>query len=178
MTITRVLTSAGIFLMGFTAMAHGGDEEFNGPTAYEVPIQNAPELIPYAHFEMPATVIFKQDHWEFCYRLPEDLVGPDQKVPQIDFVTTEQLSANTFKVVGPHTDGTCTFGAQASCHLTYGRLNLDIGAIKIFLATKFTGEELKMRSEVATRFAFDPEGILLFTDNSTTTQGASHHDIH
>ena len=169
MNLLQIFLISGIFLTATSTFAHGGDEQFNGPTAYEVPVTDAPELVPYAHYEMAATVKTVGEQWEFCYRLPEDLVGPDQKIPTIEFITTEKVNKNTYKVKGRHTDGTCTFGKKASCILKYHDLNLNAETTKAFLATKFSGIELEKRSEVAVRFAFDPEGILLFTDSASDT---------
>ncbi len=169
MNLLQTFISSGIFLTTTSSFAHGSHEQFNGPTAYEVPVTDAPELVPYAHYEMAATVKAVGDKWDFCYRLPEDLVGPDHKVPTIEFVTTEKVNDSTYKVKGPHSDGTCTFGKKASCKLFYHDLNLNVESTKAFLATKFSGLELEKRSEVAVRFAFDPEGILLFTDSASDT---------
>jgi hypothetical protein len=169
MNILRTLIRSGIFLTATAALSHGSDGQFSGPTAYEVPVLDAPELAPYAHYEMAATVKVVGEHLEFCYRLPEDLVGPDKNVPTIEFITTEKLSENTYRVKGKHSNGKCTFGKKASCHLTYHDLNLNAETTKAFLATKFSGIELEKHSEVAVRFAFDPEGILLFTDSGSDT---------
>lgn len=130
-------------------------------TAYEVPVDNQ-SLLPYAHFDMAATVKYKNGRWEFCYRLPWEVTSKSSSVPTIEFVTTKQIKPDTFEVQGEHTDGTCTFGKKSSCHLFYSRMNLDANVTKSDLAKEFSGEELTLRGMVAEKFAFDPEGILLF----------------
>lgn len=130
-------------------------------TAYEVPVDD-PALAPYARFEMTATVKFQNNRWEFCYRLPWEVTSKSSAIPTIEFVTTKQLTPETYEVKGKHTTGTCTFGKKSSCHLFYSRMNLDAEVTKSDLAKIFSGEELTMRTKVAETFAFDPEGILLF----------------
>lgn len=142
------------------APSFAGDQ--NDQTAYEVPVDDQPELLPYAHFKMDASVKFKGDHWEFCYKLPEELTGDSADIPHIEFKTTEQIDAQTYRVRGEHSSGKCTFGENASCHLFYDDLSMKVDMTKDFLAKKYSGKELEMRSMVAERFTRDPEGILLF----------------
>jgi hypothetical protein len=126
---------------------------------YEVPVQ--PELKAVAQFEIQAPEFSQASGFMVMhYQLPPELVGPNH--PGVTLRTSD-YEKDQFQMSSEYGTANCVRGAQVECKMHLKNLNINAAGVRMVLArSSKTGAEFNQRLQVASLFARDPVGILVY----------------
>lgn len=149
----KLLALTLITFISSSTFARSDWEQFKA--TYEVPVENAPDLVEFALYEIPDVKLRGTDtNMELKYELPAHLVGAD-------------FGSITFK--GTPDNLTSPFGSAScvknQCELVYNEklsqvLQARMPEIEELITRDFDALTAAKKIEIAKRFAGDPIGII------------------